>query len=335
MSVLSNQGGKKHFNSNQGQSWRIFGEDEEGRENIPIQTPQNENFNTADSTDDAAYGKARSLKPTPRTYNILYHGDEPKTQSRSGAPSAEPMRAPSSEPMKAPSAEPMRADNPPSNFVNPKLQSMKPTPRTYNILYHDDSEENPTRQINSKPATNPVEAPQPATGRLQSMKPAPRDYNILFHVETTPMNPSSENIESASAMDQNAAMEGGSIYNDSMPQQYATQVPNAQEENFSVEQPDVELPLAERSSSINDFRDPISINDELTARQTPKKTGKLCGYNQGPATMGIVPVTNISNRRNSAEGRKLLEKISFEHNMDSRQEPMHSERGKFTFMRRE
>lgn len=44
--------------------------------------------------------------------------------------------------------------------------------------------------------------------------------------------------------------------------------------------------------------------------------------------LAIVPVTNISNRRNSAEGRKVLEKISYEHNMDSRQDPMYSERGK-------
>lgn len=45
--------------------------------------------------------------------------------------------------------------------------------------------------------------------------------------------------------------------------------------------------FADSSTSRAEFRDPRSINDELTSRQTPRKTGKQCGYNQGPASMGI------------------------------------------------
>lgn len=56
---------------------------------------------------------------------------------------------------------------------------MKPNPRNFNILYHDDGPKPP-----SEPQASPIEATednQPVNPKLLSMKPTPRSYNILYH----------------------------------------------------------------------------------------------------------------------------------------------------------
>ena len=147
------------------------------------------------ATDDDAFGKARSMKPTPRGFNILYHDDGPKPQ-----PQAAPVES--------------VVDNQP---VNPKSLSMKPIPRNYNILYHDGGPQNPSDQPN-RSAPISVVADQPPTGRAQSMKPAARDYNILFHVQTPPTGVPSLPADQLSPTDQDISIHD-QLGDDSMTEQ--------------------------------------------------------------------------------------------------------------------